>query len=384
VRGLKLTRRWAVPAGALAGALALAAPALAVKPAVLLGGPGEGQTIASHDPSFQFSSTGTESFECTMDGSGPIDCGANTVVDAPVSKQFFGLGDGAHTFTVDAVGQVEPPIVVHFSVDTTGPNTTILSGPPKTTASASAIFAFASEAGTQFSCQLDSAQPQTCASPFGFNGLSDGAHTMRVFGKDALFNQGAAATFSWAVDTTPPARPAILRGPRPAIKRHSVTFDLAPTEAGARFECSLNRERFKPCTTVVGYVRLPNGGHVFRVRSVDQIGNASLTLQRPFFVDALPPGKPVVVTPRTAGRDFQVKWRSIDVGSGIDHYLVRFRVRSATTEGIARFRILERSTPLRSLTFTGQRGRTYCFQVTASDLAGNPSSPSPEACTTVR
>ena len=383
MRSWKTTMRWALPAGAIAAALALAAPAMAVKPAVLMGGPSEGQTVASHDPSFSFTSTGTETFECAIDGGALTGCGGNTAPNATVSKQFFGLADGAHTFQVDAVGQLEPPIVVHFSIDTTGPATRLIGSPPKITTSASATFAFTAEPGTQFACQLDTALPQACASPFVLNGIADGTHTMRVFGKDPLFNQGPAVDVSWSVDTTPPARPSLLHGPRPALKRHSVTFDMAPTEAGAHFECSLNRERFKPCTTVAGYLRLPNGGHVFRVRAVDALGNASLTLQRPFFIDSIAPGRPAVVTPSVADSRFRVQWRSIDVGAGIDHYLVRFRTLDPTAVGVSHYRILERSTPLRSLTFNGLPGTTYCFQVTASDRAGNASSPSDEACTTV-
>jgi hypothetical protein len=85
--------------------------------------------------------------------------------------------------------------------DTTAPQTTITSGPPATSTSTSASFAFtSSEANSTFQCSLDGAARAACTSPRTYSALSTGSHTFSVWATDAAGNTDAtAATQTWSV-----------------------------------------------------------------------------------------------------------------------------------------------------------------------------------------
>ncbi|MDT0193836.1 DNRLRE domain-containing protein [Arthrobacter sp. AB6] len=85
--------------------------------------------------------------------------------------------------------------------DTTAPETTITSGPPASSTSTSASFAFtSSEANSTFQCSLDGGPRVACTSPQTYAGLSIGSHTFDVWATDAAGNTDAtAATHSWSV-----------------------------------------------------------------------------------------------------------------------------------------------------------------------------------------
>ncbi|WP_457974440.1 phytase [Arthrobacter sp. D1-17] len=88
--------------------------------------------------------------------------------------------------------------------DTTAPETTITSGPPATSTSTSASFAFtSSEANSTFQCSLDGAPRVACTSPRTYTGLSIGSHTFSVWSTDAAGNTDAtAATQTWSVGSS--------------------------------------------------------------------------------------------------------------------------------------------------------------------------------------
>ena len=87
----------------------------------------------------------------------------------------------------------------------TPPVTTITAGPGGPTNVTSAEFMFtADQKEVHFFCALDSPISTPCASPVTYNGLGNGQHTFSVFGvSDGP--PGAAATWSWSIDTVPPA-----------------------------------------------------------------------------------------------------------------------------------------------------------------------------------
>jgi CSLREA domain-containing protein len=67
----------------------------------------------------------------------------------------------------------------------------------------------------------------------------------------------------------------ITQGPR---KTHATTvkFKFVSTEDGSKFECKLDRQKFKACKSPKKYKRLKPGKHVFKVRAVKG-GNADPT-----------------------------------------------------------------------------------------------------------
>jgi len=90
-------------------------------------------------------------------------------------------------------GDANPPPVV-----------TITAGPAGPTNVTTATFLFtANETDAHFSCSLDGAKFSPCAAPLSYTGLGNGEHTFQVYAEHD--GHGPTASWSWAVDTVPPA-----------------------------------------------------------------------------------------------------------------------------------------------------------------------------------
>ncbi len=209
-------------------------------------------------------------FECRLDAAAFAACTSPAVLND--------LGDGAHTFRVratDRAGNVDTTPASHtWTVETRPPTTTITSGPDVLTASASAAFVLAAdEPVARFECRLDAVSSYTaCSSTVTYTQLAEGSHTFRARGVDIAGNVGAETSRTWTIDTTAPDT-TIKSGPPPSVDRGDATFDFAATEAGARFECSLDGAAFASCASPLVFTELPDGRHTLRVRSLDVAGN---------------------------------------------------------------------------------------------------------------
>ncbi|WP_304466074.1 Ig-like domain-containing protein [Vitiosangium sp. GDMCC 1.1324] len=103
------------------------------------------------------------------------------------------LSDGPHT--VQAVAEVEEvrsarSTLNNFTVDTSVPDTSIVSGPSGRTREPNATFEFGStEEGVTFECRLDGAVDFTpCSRTTTFPNLAEGPHTVEVRARDAAGN----------------------------------------------------------------------------------------------------------------------------------------------------------------------------------------------------
>jgi hypothetical protein len=91
------------------------------------------------------------------------------------------------------------------SAEEPAPNIIVTAGPIGPTNVTSATFMFtADEPDSHLFCALDSTKFSPCASPLTYNGLADGAHTFFVYGVRGG-HQGPTASWSWTIDTVPPA-----------------------------------------------------------------------------------------------------------------------------------------------------------------------------------
>jgi uncharacterized repeat protein (TIGR01451 family) len=172
---------------------------------VVLSGPTNPNSSTS--ASFTFSGTdnpggsGTASFECQLDS------GAFSACASPTS--YSGLSQGSHTFQVratDAAGNTDPtPASYAWLIDTTPPDTTILSNPSNPSSSTSAAFTFSgTDLGgsgvASFDCKLDSGAFSACASPISYSSLSLGSHTFQVRASDLAGNlDPTPASYTWDV-----------------------------------------------------------------------------------------------------------------------------------------------------------------------------------------
>ena len=151
---------------------------------------------------FSFSSNQSSStFACSLDS------GAFTSCTSPLV--YSNLSDRAHTFAVQAtaLGNTGPATTYSWTVDTTAPETAIVSGPGTNSYSPAASFTFtSSEAASTFLCSLDAAGLTPCTPPKTYAGLGDGAHTFRVQAVDAAGNADATpASYAWTISEVGPA-----------------------------------------------------------------------------------------------------------------------------------------------------------------------------------
>ena len=239
-------------------------------------------------PSFSFtSSEAGASFECQLDG------GAFAACTSP--KGYTGLAAGAHTFSVrasDAAGNTDAtPASYTWTIDATAPpDPTIAAKPANPTTSQTAHFSFNdSEAAVSFVCTLDGAA-SACTSPKNYVGpLVVGPHTFQVRAKDALGNLSAPASYSWAIDLTPPPAPTIDTRPADLLNATSAPFTFSDSEPGVTFLCSLDEAPFVACTSPRTYSSLGDGAHTFNLEAKDAAGNESLPTSDSWTVDTKAP-----------------------------------------------------------------------------------------------
>jgi hypothetical protein len=247
-------------------------------------------------PSFAFESDEPGlSFECRVDDAPFAAC------DSPHTTAR--LTDGAHTFEVRAIdpaGSADPsPATRSFTVDTSGPDTTIDSGPSGPTSNATPVFSFSSgEPDTSFECRIDGGAFAACASPHATEPLGDGEHTFEVRAVDATGNVDATpAARTISVDTTAPST-TITDGPESPTGDATTTFEFTADEPGATFECRVDDGAFAPCGSPFTSPALADGPHRFEVRAVDPAGNADpIPASRSFVVDTDVPDTTVTAGP---------------------------------------------------------------------------------------
>lgn len=97
-------------------------------------------------------------------------------------------------------------------------------------------------------------------------------------GKTGGCNSGQLGSWSGGIFTTV-TLPQTKVGKRPPRKTHrrSAKFTFSATEAGSKFECKLDRKKFKRCKSPKKYKGLKPGKHTFKVRSIDSVGNRDST-----------------------------------------------------------------------------------------------------------
>ena len=155
-------------------------------------------------------------------------------------------------------------------IDSTDPATS-----PTALTTMTIAFSAASSGGT-FSCSLDGSAATLCQSPVNYSGLTNGSHNFQVSatapnGQSA----GAAANYTWVIDTVPPSVTITNAGTLPTLTNlTSLSFSFVSSEPGT-FKCSLDGAAVVACSSPQSYSSLAEGSHVFSVHSVDNLGNVS-------------------------------------------------------------------------------------------------------------
>ena len=160
------------------------------------------------------------------------------------------------------------------------PQTTISGGVPNggSTTDRTPVFGLvSSEAGSTFSCQVDSGLPIACSNPFVSDPLGEGTHTLTVRATDVAGNTDATpATRTFTVDTIPPDA-SIDSGPTGTTADPTPTFTFSADEP-VTFACRFDSAVYAACSgtgTHTPASPLPDGPHTFRVRARDAAGNTT-------------------------------------------------------------------------------------------------------------
>jgi len=267
-------------------------------------------SITSHpaDPSpgksatFKYASNeGGSKFECKLI---PIEVAFTPC--SPPPKAYSNLANGDYEFAVraiDAAGNVQSsPTVFPWKVnnsllDTTPPETAILSKPSDPSPSPVASFTYSSsEPGSSFECKLDTGNFNSCpASGISYSGLPNGPHAFQVRAIDSSHNVDLTpAGYSFEVAL---AGSALANGAGPLPGRRTTrssnpntriatqlirtrdrtpTFRFASSPSGATFSCKVDGTAFKPCRSPFTTKTLSYGSHTLRVRAA-MGGNADLS-----------------------------------------------------------------------------------------------------------
>lgn len=239
---------------------------------------------------FKFSSNeANAAFDCSLDSAGFVACKSG--------DSFGPIGNGAHSFSVrarDRAGNVDlSPAVYAWTVDTSTPDTQIVSGPPPASGATTATFSFTSPdagAGATFGCALDSAPFTACTSPMTLSSLTEGSHTFSVRVRDAVGNVDTSpATQTWLVDLTPPTT-TITAGPTGVQSHTAFNVTFTANETDVTFACSLDGAPFATCTSPAALTLLAQGAHTFSVQATDAANHTDPTPAKiSFTVDTAPP-----------------------------------------------------------------------------------------------
>ena len=155
------------------------------------------------------------------------------------------------------------------------PQVTITKAPAAFSRERRPTFQFLANRQVNFRCQLQQGAAQPCASPLTVPAaLHDGAYSFAVSGVDAAGREGSSSV-KFTIDTKAP-RTSIVKHPRSFILTHRARFRFRSNERGVKFECKVDRGRFRQCPSNLSR-SFRSGRHVIKVRARDAAGNVDRT-----------------------------------------------------------------------------------------------------------
>lgn len=166
-----------------------------------------GSTSLSPSARFQIGGTDVVSYRYR------VDAGEFSSTPADISQPLVltSLAQGPHTLSVigiDAAGNVQlAPTTLSWTVDSIPPAVTLSGGPSSNTTARDAGFSVSGAVRYKYALDTGAYGPETDVNtPISLTGLADGPHTLFVIGQDENGNwQKTPTTFTWIIQTTPPA-----------------------------------------------------------------------------------------------------------------------------------------------------------------------------------
>ena len=173
---------------------------------------------------------------------------------------------------------VEQTFNVASPPDDTPPQTTIDSKPPANAGTRNASFEFSSSKPfSTFRCRIDGGDWEGCIPGMTYSDLADGEHVFDVKAvSQSDVEDSTPASYTWTVN--PPPNTTITSGPPAKTSKRTATFTFTATEATKRFQCKLDTNRWKDCSSgSVTYSQLSRTKHTFAVKATDLLGKVDPT-----------------------------------------------------------------------------------------------------------
>ena len=191
------------------------------------------------------SGAGAGSFQCRLDSAPFASCTSPVVLT--------GLTDGEHRFELTFTptgGSPGPVEALTWTVDTTAPATTLVSGPSGLANGPNADIAWDSAAADveRFECQLDGGPAFACSSPHPLRGLAGGLHRFAIVAVDRAGNFGVPVELTWEVERAVP--PVTLQCATPTATA-GVLVGVAREEAACWVEEQIDGRKALTSTGVV-------------------------------------------------------------------------------------------------------------------------------------
>jgi hypothetical protein len=178
----------------------------------------------------------------------------NVTVDVPAGGAHDAAGNGNSAATR-----------LQMANDSTPPTVASTSGPDATTTDSTAIFAFAADETTTFTCSLDGAAFAACSSPTVLAGIGAGDHVFEVRATDAAGNT-AVTTRRWSVTLPVVTLPVVTFSVTPEDPSDdTVTLAWSSTGSPLTFTCTLDGGSGAACASPFTLTGLIDGPHVFTV-----------------------------------------------------------------------------------------------------------------------
>jgi uncharacterized protein (TIGR03382 family)/uncharacterized repeat protein (TIGR01451 family) len=216
--------------------------------------------------------------------SGSVSVTATVAADGTYSNQAqlaYNVGQTPKTLSSNTTATVR---------DTVAPVASITSNPANPTNQTTATISFtSSKAGSTFSCKLDAGAAAACTSPQAYAGpLTAGSHTFTVTATDTAGNASAPASYAWTIDLTPPVA-TITASPANPTNQTTANFSFTSNKAGSTFSCKLDAAAASACVSPKSYTALTAGSHTFTVTATDTAGNVSAPASYTWTIDLTPP-----------------------------------------------------------------------------------------------
>lgn len=181
------------------------------------------------------------------------------------------------------------------------------------------------------------------------------------------------------IDITAPTE-SIDTHPVALTKSRSAAFGFSGSDSDSppvTFTCSLDGGAVSPCSTGQGYTSLADGLHTFAVVAHDNAGNFSLPSTFEWRVDATKPSVKFTAptAPFTTATSVTLKWTGTDKGAGVDHYQLRYRRAAYSGNFPTTWTTPTSWKSVKALKISSavSAGYDYCYEIRATDKAGNTS-----------